>query len=100
MGYIILSLGQDLLSRLRPYEWVGPFIPAGEKSLYGANEGGYAIKATPPHGLIRQYAKPDLHHVHPGGPNGSEMEMEAPVPPEPSLHLDMFVSSIVIQYQV
>jgi hypothetical protein len=72
---IILQLLPESVLPFLSYKRPCSFIPSGKEGLYSSYQLGNTLEALSADGLISEYAKPDLEHIHPGGSSGSEMSV-------------------------
>ena len=84
----------------RPEKGLGMLVPRRQKFPDRLFQVCDAMKGIATHPLARQFTKPALDQIQPTGTGGHKVGCETRVTPEPSAHLGVLVSAVVIQHQV
>ena len=91
---------QDRVGRSGPHEGPGADVVVDDKAIDLLGEFFDAAKSAPANGALGNDVEPDLDLVEPGGIGGGEVELVTRTSSEPTLHLGMFVRTIVVDHQV
>src|SRR5438876_3059815 len=95
-GYFL----DDLLHRGRPDERLWVLVPRCQKLIDRSLQVRHAHKATASDGLVCQFSEPALDQVQPARAGRDEVANEAWMLFQPSLHVRLFMSSIVVHDQM
>ena len=73
---------------------------AGEKGFDGRDQCGDAVEDATADGLLAQFAKPAFDQIRPRRAGRREVEFEARMLFQPTLHFGVFMSAVVVQDQM
>jgi len=76
------------------------FIPYGQEFRDRLLQISHAVERSPAHPFRGQLGKPALDEIEPTGAGGHKVGDEAGMPLEPSSHLGLLMSSVVVHHQM
>src|SRR5262249_55205049 len=83
-----------------PHERLGILVPGPQERFDSGLQILHAMEDPAPDGLIIQHAEPAFYQVQPTGTGGYKVKHKARVTFQPSPHIGMFVSPVVIDDQM
>src|SRR5215469_8625858 len=96
----MIDLRKNLFNTRRPYEWLGLAVVCFEILVDRLHQFFDAEKAAAPNPLLRELTQPTFDQIQPRRARRNEMEMEAPMASEPTLHLGVLVRAVVVHDQM
>jgi hypothetical protein len=83
-----------------PHERLGIFVPGRQELVDSHLQICHAAEDSTPDGFVIQDAEPTLDQVQPTGTGGDKVKHETRMAFQPSPHMGMFVSPVVIDDQM